>query len=101
MSLAQIVSFPDHPTQRGLVRVTFLLLLGTLVCTGSTSAQTRLFGPALSVLFDRGNRDRGLSLLWEVPDTTKAEIRPTHWKEGALIGGGLGLITAGLLGHAI
>jgi uncharacterized membrane protein YeaQ/YmgE (transglycosylase-associated protein family) len=82
------------------VRAIFLLLLVTVAWTGSTSAQTRLSGPAASVLFDTGHRDRALSLPWEVPDTAKV-IQPTHWKEGALIGGVLGLIPGALLGHAI
>jgi hypothetical protein len=74
------------------VRATFLLLLATLVGTDSTSAQTRISGPAPSLLFDTAH--------WQVSDSVKAQIKPTYWKEGMLIGGIAGAAGGGFLGYA-
>jgi hypothetical protein len=69
----------------------FLLLFATLAWTGSASAQTRISGPAPSVLFATASL--------EASDTVKAQIQPTYWKEGMLIGGIAGAIGGGFLGY--
>lgn len=82
----------NHP-----LRATLLGLLVSLVCSASGSAQTSLSGPATSVLFDTEHLDDAFTIALD-PDTTK-HIRPTYWKEGALIGGIVGAIPGALLGH--
>jgi len=54
------------------------------------------------VLFDRaqgGPLQR--SLAEAARDTTRRQIRPTYWKEGALIGVVLGTIGGALVGHGL
>jgi len=39
---------------------------------------------------------------WEANrDTVQAQIQPTYWKEGALIGGVLGAVGGAFLGHGL
>jgi hypothetical protein len=79
------------------MRIALLLLLSTLGST-SLSAQGHLSGPVPSILFDDGLRGHSLAAPW-VSDTNVPTSHPTYWKEGALIGGLLGLVGGALLGH--
>jgi hypothetical protein len=74
------------------VRPIWLLLL-TLGLTNTTSAQTPIPGPAASVLFTTAP---------SLPsDTVKAQIQPTYWKEGMLIGGIAGAAGGAYLGYGL
>jgi tetrahydromethanopterin S-methyltransferase subunit D len=77
-----------------------LLLLAVILLGGSAAqAQARLSGPAPSILFNHARSDPRLQEPW-VADTNVPTSHPTHWKEGALIGGILGAIGGALLGNA-
>jgi hypothetical protein len=79
------------------MRTSLLLLLGSVGSFGVSSAQVRLSGPAPSLLFDAGTSS-ALATPW-VSDTNVPTSHPTYWKEGALIGGLLGVVGGALLGH--
>jgi hypothetical protein len=72
----------------------FALLLSIALANPgwSQGGAQRAWGPAASVLFApvRPNHER-MSIL---ADTTPRRIRPTYWKEGAIVGG----LTLGILG---
>lgn len=66
------------------MRIRTLVVLGTLLAAAPLAAQRRVTAPAPSPLF----RTRAL-----LPDST--HIRPTYWKEGALVVGiPVGLVAA-------
>lgn len=84
------------------MRETLLLLVGLTVLGSSAFGQAAPPGPAASVLF----RDvaRGpLSVNWSAAprDSVARDIRPTYWKEGALVAGLLGAVGGFLLGSAV
>jgi hypothetical protein len=84
------------------VRITLLVPLSTLFWAVPGSAQTPLSGPAASVFFTAAQRGPLWSMGTEEPrDTVRPKIRPTYWKEGALIGGALGGAGGALLGHGL
>ena len=84
------------------MRITVLLLLGPWFWPDLGSAQTPLSGPAASVLFSAPQRGAlGSMRLEALRDTVPAQLPPTYWKEGALIGGALGALGGALLGHAV
>jgi hypothetical protein len=74
-----------------------LLLLGLAFTPTLVLAQTRSLAPAASALF-AGKPVAGIrAVQWEAPsDTVPRLIRPTYWKEGALIGGVIGGVSGGL-----
>ena len=78
-----------------------LVLLGTPTFASAQGAAAPLRGPAASAVF--APRVSGplhnRSLI--SPDTARTGIGPTHWKEGALIGGLAGAVGGGLLGTAV
>jgi hypothetical protein len=78
------------------------VLLSSLFVTAAGFAQTSISGPAASVLFNSGGRAGVGSILSEpLQDTVQAQIRPTYWKEGALVGGVIGALGGALLGHGL
>ena len=81
-----------------------LLLLALLAAPIAASAQTSTAGvpgPAPSALRNPGV-PRPLQPNWiSDPSDSVARIRPTYWKEGAVVGGAVGAIGFGLLVGAI
>ncbi|HEX6616384.1 MAG TPA: hypothetical protein VF046_08775 [Gemmatimonadales bacterium] len=73
------------------------LLLALLLTAAPLAAQAPLqhLAPQASSLFVRPP-----SAIRGTPDTT-VRSRPTHWKRGLLIGGGLGAAGFGLLGYGL
>lgn len=79
-----------------------LLLLSAPPFASAQMAATPLSGPASSVVF--GPRvDSPLHPAWSLasPDTVRTGIRPTYWKEGALVGALAGAVGVGLLGYMV
>jgi hypothetical protein len=90
------------PRFRGRERIVLLVLLGSLFWAARSSAQTSLSGPAASVLFSGLPRSSIGPALWQAQqDTVQAQIRPTYWKEGALVGGVVGALGGAWLGHGL
>lgn len=84
------------------MRITLLLPLSALFWAVPGSAQTPLSGPAASVLFTAAQRGPlGSTGIEEPRDTVRPRIRPTYWKDGAVIGGVLGALGGALLGHGL
>jgi hypothetical protein len=70
----------------------FVLLISLNTGAGAQHAPTGIAGPGPSALL--GAAVRGPLRQSLVPDSVWRDIQPTHWKEGALIGGvsvGLGM----------
>lgn len=80
---------------------TLLLLLGITAWASPAAGQVRPQGPVPSVLFS-GVARGPLSVEWsaESRDSVVRDIRPTYWKEGALVAGLLGAVGGALLGLA-
>lgn len=79
-----------------------LLLIASLVLWPTPgAAQTLPLSAASSPLFASIQAPRWRAALEAQPDTVERQIQPTHWKEGALVGGVLGGLGGALLGHAI
>ena len=79
-----------------------LLLFSLTVCASPAAGQAAPRGPAPSVLYS--NVARGPLLIdWsaEPRDSVVRDIRPTYWKEGALVAGLLGAVGGFLLGSAV
>lgn len=75
------------------------LLLLLLVAGPFVSAQMAA-GPASSVVFSpRPYRALQPALTSVTPDTVRPGIRPTYWKEGAIVGGVAGGVSIGFLGY--
>jgi hypothetical protein len=53
------------------------------------------------MLFGYGPVGGVKSLAAEPGDSLKQQIRPTYWKEGAVIGGALGLLLGALTGYGL
>ena|GEM_PF-2973037 len=84
------------------MRVILLALLSSLSWVTRSPAQTSLPGPAASVLFSGLPRSPLESIPWEArQDTVQGQIRPTYWKEGALVGGVIGALGGAWLGHGL
>jgi hypothetical protein len=82
---------------RGVVAVLTLLILPV-----PGAAQLPVHGPSPSVLFRYGQVGAGRSEVISAPgDTLLREIRPTYWKEGALIGGLVGAVGGALIGNGL
>jgi hypothetical protein len=77
---------------------TLLLVLCLLAGGSSASAQAAPQGPAASILFAATPHSPLRPGSWERADSVARDIQPTHWKEGALIGGVLGGVGGALLG---
>ena len=79
-----------------------MLLVGLALGSTPASGQAPVPGPLPSVLFSNPMpaplRIAGLG----VPaDSVQRDIRPTHWKEGALVGGLVGAVGGILLGRFV
>jgi len=84
------------------MRKTLLLLISLTVCASPAAGQAAPRGPAASVLYSGGVRGP-LSIDWSAAsrDSVVRDIRPTYWKEGALVAGLLGAVGGFLLGSAV
>jgi len=73
-------------------RLCLVVLMTLTTAAGAQHAPTGIAGPRPSEVF--GAASRGPLRQSFAPDSVRRDIRPTHWKQGALIGGvvtGLGL----------
>jgi tetrahydromethanopterin S-methyltransferase subunit D len=77
-----------------------LLIVGLAMWTTPGAAQRPPVGPVSSPLVGTP-APRWRTALESQADTVERQIQPTHWKEGALVGGVLGALGGALLGHAI
>jgi hypothetical protein len=84
------------------VRALVLLILSVVAWSSRAAAQSPVQGPVPSVLFSCPApgplRSQGFI---EPADTIDRDIRPTYWKEGALVGGLIGAAGGTALGLAI
>ena len=84
------------------MRITMVVLFSPFFWADTGSAQMSISGPAASVLFHAPQRAPLGSMAWEAPrDAVDPDIRPTYWKEGALIGGVVGAVGGAFLGHGL
>ena len=79
-----------------------LVVIACLVAHSTLSAaQARPLGPLPSVLFTAApGLHSGRRLDAPRADTSRREIRPTYWKKGAAIGGGVGALGGLMLSYA-
>ena len=78
-----------------------LLLLGLATSSSALAGQSALRGPTASVLTSTTPGPLRAVVFGEPGDSVDRDIRPTHWKEGALVGGLIGATGGALLGAAI
>ena len=84
------------------MRIALLLVLGMWSWSVDCASQTRVPGPAPSILFSAVRRGpTRLTFPEERRDSLPRNIPATYWKEGALIGGGVGLIAGAYLGFGL
>jgi hypothetical protein len=84
------------------MRAGILLFLGFLSCPATGWSQAQVRGPAPSILFRTVNSQAlPETRVRALPDSVQRRIEPTHWQEGALVGGVVGGVLGGLLGHAL
>src|SRR5688572_6056842 len=81
-----------------MVRTSLLLLLGTLPFGSGLSGQAVVAGPTSSVLTSIRRGPLRSSDLQQARDSVERDIRPTYWKEGALVGGLIGIAGGALVG---
>jgi len=87
---------------REIVRATLFLILGTSLGITPAAGQLPVRRPVPSVLFSSPARmPLGIAAANVPADTLERDIRPTHWKEGAFVGGLLGGGGGGLLSAAL
>ena len=91
---------PAMRTPRAL-RTSLLSLLGIMIFSSVVSGQAAVPGPAASVLTSSSFGPLTAAALQEPRDSLQRDVRPTHWKEGALVGGLIGLVGGALLGAEI
>jgi hypothetical protein len=74
-----------------------LLVFGLTLVSRHGLCQARALAPTASILFTAMPRKAlGPAQFSAQVDSTRRLIRPTYWKEGALIGGAVGGVAAGL-----
>jgi len=84
------------------VSATLLLLLGLAVSSSPAAGQLAVRGPAASILFSGATPSPlDIDALLQPGDSIERDIRPTHWKEGALVGGLVGAVGGILLGRFV
>jgi hypothetical protein len=75
----------------------FLFCLAAVSFDAAIAAAQAPLSPAPSVLFSAGAGGQlGAHHRWAAADTVRRRIRPTYWREGALVGGAVGAL-GGLL----
>jgi uncharacterized protein YcfJ len=82
---------------RALAQSALILLLTTPVAAGAQGVSARIAGPAPSELLAAAPRG---PLRQPLAADSARPIRPTHWKEGALVGGVAGGIGLALFADA-
>jgi hypothetical protein len=84
----------DSPTQL----LSLLLVFGLTLCSSPGRCQVRALAPAASILFTTMPRKAlGPAQFSARVDSARHLVRPTYWKEGALLGGAVGGVASGLL----
>jgi hypothetical protein len=78
------------------MQIARFLLVTLLIWPPAALAQERIKGPAPSVLSVTPARSSQLASLVESDSVSQ----PTHWKEGAIVGGLVGAIAGGVLAYA-
>ena len=78
-----------------------LLVFSLVALPVPLSAQLPLPRPAPSMLFGYGPVNGVKSWATEPSDSLRQQIRPTYWKEGALIGGALGAVLGAAAGYGL
>jgi hypothetical protein len=86
---------------RRAVRTSLLVFVGLAAFSAVLSAQSAIPGPTSSILTSTQPGALRAAILQERGDSVERDIRPAHWKEGALIGGLVGVAAGALLGAAI
>lgn len=83
------------------MHTSLLLLLGMTASSSALSGQAVVRGPLSSVLTSTAPGPLRAAVLQQPGDSVKRDIRPTHWKEGALVGGLTGAVGGAVLGTAV
>jgi hypothetical protein len=83
------------------VPTSFLFLLGLATSSSVLAGQSALRGPTASVLTSTTSGPLRSAVSEERGDSVDRDIRPTHWQEGALVGGLIGAVGGTVLGLAI
>jgi hypothetical protein len=82
------------------VRIT-VVLVSAFLAWSSAAAQAPISGPLPSVLLSSSHRTPLQTELTQPTDSLQGPAPPTHWKEGALVGGLIGAVGGTVLGLAI
>lgn len=94
-------SWEERPQRKAFVRQTLLLLLSVTLSPSPATGQAPPRGPVASILFSAAAPGPlRLAQAGERKDSVR-DIRPTHWKEGALVGGLLGAVGGALVGRVV
>ena len=80
------------------VRTSVLLLIAVMAWSSPVAGQAAMRGPVPSVLTSAARGQLRNTNLRQAGDTVQRDIRPTYWKEGALIGGLIGIAGGAVVG---
>ena len=83
------------------MRITLILVSASLASSSPAGAQALISGPLPSVLFSSLNRSPLQPGLTQPADSLEGAAPPTHWQEGALVGGVIGAVGGAVLGTAV
>ena len=83
------------------MRITLVLVSAFLAWSSPAAAQAPISGPLPSVLLNNSHRSPLQTELTQPTDSLEGPAPPTHWKEGALVGGLIGAVGGTVLGLAI
>ena len=83
------------------MRITLVLISAFLAWGSPAAAQAPISGPLPSVLLSSSHRGPLETELTQPADSLEGPAPPTHWKEGALVGGFIGAVGGTVLGFAI
>ena len=84
-----------------IVRRSVFLVIGLAMSSSVLFGQSAIPGPTASVLTSPASRPLRAAPVQVPGDSLERDIRPTHWKEGALVGGLIGAAGGAVLGLAI